>query len=61
MFKEAATLADKHYRGIGGVLTSKFLTLFLLPMLYDWAEGRSAVRDREAERAAGGTSSAAQR
>ncbi len=29
---------------IGGILSSTFLTLVLLPVLYDWVEGRAAAR-----------------
>jgi len=29
---------------IGGILSSTFLTLVLLPVLYEWVEGRVAVR-----------------
>lgn len=28
---------------IGGILSSTFLTLVLLPVLYDWVEGRKAA------------------
>ena len=32
---------------IGGILSSTFLTLVLLPVLYDWVKGRRAARLRE--------------
>jgi cobalt-zinc-cadmium resistance protein CzcA len=31
---------------IGGVISSTFLTLFVLPSLYAWAHGRNGVRGR---------------
>ena len=32
---------------IGGVLSSTFLTLVLLPALYDWLEGRKSKNSEE--------------